>query len=482
MRRLTRILRWLGVAFLAVLGVRAIEAWRAPALAPWHTYATDEPDAAHIDGLDWNGYLRVESGLFDAVRTHVTERLSAAERTPLNRYYDGSPMYPGRLARDWNRSYELLPETPPRGAVVFLHGLTDSPYSLRHLARRYLAHGWAAVAIRLPGHGTVPGALTETTWQDWRAATRLALREAQRLAGAGKPLHVVGYSNGGALAMQAGLDALDDAALPRPTRIILLSPMIGVTRLARFAGVLGWPALLPPFANAAWLSVMPEFNPFKYNSFPVNAARQSSRLASAVQAQIARAAAAGRLDGLAPVQTFQSVADFTVSTRAIVDALYAQLPANHSELVLFDLNRDAKLGPLLRPSYDEKITRLLPALPRRFRTAVLTNAGAGDGSMVERVVEAGAEDEASRRLALTYPPDVYSLSHVSVPFPMTDGLYGLTPDAAEDYGIRLGNVAAHGERNTLVVSVDFLARLASNPFYDYMRERIEAGIPDDAAR
>ena len=41
---------------------------------------------------------------------------------------------------------------------VLLHGLTDSPYSLRHIARRYRDRGFVAVAIRLPGHGTVPAA------------------------------------------------------------------------------------------------------------------------------------------------------------------------------------------------------------------------------------------------------------------------------------------------------------------------------------
>jgi alpha-beta hydrolase superfamily lysophospholipase len=475
MRLFVRAFQLLVLVVVLLLVARAWEAQRGPALAPWHTYATDEPDAGEIDALDWSGYLQREAALFDSVRTHVTDQLAPADRIALNRYYDRSPMYPGHLTHDWNRSYEMMPEQP-KGAVVLLHGLTDSPYSLRHLARRYRARGYAVIAIRLPGHGTVPGALAESAWEDWRAATQLALREARARAGAGRPLHVIGYSNGGALALQAALDALDDAALPRPTRVVLLSPMIGVTRMARFAGILGLPALLPAFANAAWLSVMPEFNPFKYNSFPVNAARQSSLLTGVLQAQVTRLAASRKLAELAPVQTFQSVADFTVSTRAIVDALYVHLPANRSELVLFDLNRDAKLGPLLRPSYDEAVTRLLPAAPRRFRTAVLTNAGRGDGSMVERVVEAGANAETDHPLALAYPRDVYSLSHVAVPFPLTDGLYGLTPDPNEDYGIRLGNLAAHGERNTLVVSVDFLARLASNPFYPYMQERIEAGI------
>ena len=42
--------------------------------------------------------------------------------------------------------------------------------------------------------------------------------------------------------------------LPRADRLVLFTPMIGITRFARFAGLAGLPAVLPPFANAAWLS------------------------------------------------------------------------------------------------------------------------------------------------------------------------------------------------------------------------------------
>jgi len=282
------------------------------------------------------------------VRAEVTQKLPPEDRIPVNRYFEGSPIYPGQFSQDWNRSYVLEPDGPPRGAVVFLHGLTDSPYSLRHIARRYREHGFVAVAIRLPGHGTVPAGLTDIEWEDWMAATRLAVREAHRRAGPNLPLHLVGFSNGGALAMMYALDALDNNQLTRPERIVLISPMVGVTAFARFAGLAGLPAIFPAFAKAAWLSVLPEFNPFKYNSFPINGARQSHLLTAALQQKIASHASDNRLADLPPILTFQSVMDFTVSTRAIVSALYAHLPANGSELVLFDVNRNTKFGPLLR--------------------------------------------------------------------------------------------------------------------------------------
>ena len=270
------------VIVLTLLGIRAWDSQRGPPLRLWHTYVPRELKAKEIAAADWTSYLAAERALFADVRANVTEKLDLESRDPANRYFDGSPLYPGRFATDWNRSYILEPDGPPRGAVVFLHGLTDSPYSSRHMARSYRDHGYVSVAIRLPAHGTVPGALTEVEWEDWTAATRLAVREARRRVSGSAPVHLVGYSTGGALALQYALDALGDRTLARPDRIVLISPMIGITSLARFAGLVGLPAMLPAFAEAAWLGVVPEFNPFKYNSFPVNAARQSSRLAGAL--------------------------------------------------------------------------------------------------------------------------------------------------------------------------------------------------------
>ena len=221
---------------------------------------------------------------------------------------------------------------------------------------------------------------------------------------------------------------------------------------------------------------MPEFNPFKYNSFPVNGARQSSLVARTLQQQIARYAGEGKLGELAPILTFQSVVDFTVSTRAIVNALYVNLPANGSELVLFDLNRSARFGPLLRRSTDTVLARLLPEPPRTFRTTVITNAGPGDPQVVERVTEAGATTEQTRQLGLTYPRDVFSLSHLALPFPMDDSLYGLEPEQPEEYGANLGAIATRGERGTLIVSMDSLVRMSANPFFPYLMQRIEEGL------
>ena len=467
----------LGVA-LTLLGVRAYNASQFPSLRAWHTFVPEELTIAQLDAADWTRYLQAEEAIFRSVREQVSGRLEEEDRSPVNRYFEGSPVYPGRFADDWNRSYLLVPEGTPKGAVVFLHGLTDSPYSLRHLARLYRDHGFVAVAPRLPAHGTVPAGLTRVKWEDWTAATRLAVREARRRAGPHAPLHLVGFSNGGALAMKHALDALEDKSLAAPDQIVLISPMIGITRFARLSGFAGLPALLPPFAKASWLSVVPEFNPFKYNSFPVNGGRQSWRLTSALQEQIVRLSRTGALADLPPILTFQSVLDFTVSTPAILSALYAHLPENGSEIVLFDVNRFVKFGPMLRASAGTAVQRLTPAAPVPFRFTVIANESPETTRTVERAIDPGTSAESVRKLDLEYPQQIFSLSHVAVPFPLDDPLYGLTPDPAtrEQYGVAFGTMAVRGERNALIVDQDFLTRISSNPFFPYMVARIEESL------
>ncbi len=457
-----------------ILALRIYDVQRGPPLGPWHTVVPDEMPRAVIDAADWRRWIAAEDSVMATVRREVTDALDPAEQVPVNRYFAGSPMHPARFARDWNRSFILEPAGPPAGVAVFLHGLTDTPFSVRHLAEAYRARGFVAIAIRLPGHGSVPAGLTDAVWEDWMAAARLAVREARARVPTG-PLHLGGYSNGGALALKHALDAIEDPRLAQADRIILLSPMVGVTAFARFAGIAGLPALLPRFAKTAWLDIQPEFNPFKYNSFPVNAARQTHRLTAALQAQLDRLSAAGRLASLPPVLTFQSVVDATVSTPAVLSALYGRLPAGGHEVVLFDLNRDIRFGPLFVPGADAALDRIVAPAPRHYALTVIATDAAG-GTTARRVA-AGATEATDTPLGLSWPRDVFSLSHVALPFPPQDGLYGADPAPGDDFGLRLGALALRGERGVLVIGLDSFARVTSNPFFPYLLARVTEALP-----
>ena len=92
-----------------------------------------------------------------------------------NRYVAASRSHPDKLASRWNHT-RLLTVPEPRGGALLIHGLTDSPYSMRALAERMHAAGYYTLSLRMQGHGTVPGGLVNTTWEDWSAAVRMGAR------------------------------------------------------------------------------------------------------------------------------------------------------------------------------------------------------------------------------------------------------------------------------------------------------------------
>ena len=452
----SKLLRWLRHLIFLCLGVAiglfALRVWQTesgPPLHVWHTYLPTEMTPAEIERANWSSYVAAENVLFDAVRTNVTKKLEPDDRIVLNRYFEGSPVYPPHFRNDWNRSFLLEPAGAPHGAVVLLHGLTDAPYSMRHLARFYQSRGFVALGIRLPGHGTVPAGLDKRRLGrlDGRHAARLARGEAPRSGRAAAYRRLLQRRRA---RDESGDDALDDPRSPRPDQVVLISPMVGITEFARFAGLAGLPSLFPRFVKAAWLGIVAEFNPFKYNSFPVNGARQSWLLTRALQEQIDRRARNGSLTGLPPILTFQSVLDFTVSTPAVIDRLYALLPANGSELVLADINRDSKLGILLSTASNTALARMLPAATRRYRTVVITNAATGQDGMVARVTERGRPKRATFRSGRLSGKRLLAVARRPALSP-GDSLYGMDPDPAdEDFGVHFGTITPRGNARRCV--------------------------------
>ncbi|MDR0776914.1 MAG: alpha/beta hydrolase [Azonexus sp.] len=462
------------VLFVLLTAGVALRLFYIPQLKPWHTFAPVELTAAEMKNATWEEYIDRENKIFDDVYHEVVLKTPEDDRASLNRYFSGSRIYPPSLKEDWNRSRLLIPENP-KGSVVLLHGLTDCPYSVRHIAQLYYQKGFATLMLRMPGHGTVPGGLTKVTWQDWVAATRLAVREARKLSPEGTPLHIVGFSQGGALTVKYALDALEDDSLIRPDRLVLLSPMIGITRLSKVAEIMAIPSFLPGFEKAAWLGIVPEFNPFKFNSFPVNAVKQARLLITDMRQQIARLYENGQIKEFPPVVTFQSIVDYTVSTPALVNDLYSYLPDNGSELVIFDINRDTAFMPLVRPFFIDMIAKTLPDLPQRYKMTVIGNSAAGNFSTVEWSALPGDEDFTVRELGLIYPPNVFSLSHVSLPFPDDDPLYGSSPDpkTKDAFGLNLGLASnTKGERGILDINTNMLFRISSNPLFPYLTQRM----------
>lgn len=77
-------------------------------------------------------------------------------------------------------------------------------------------------------------------------------------------------------------------------------------------------------------------------------------------------------------------------------------------------------------------------------------------------------------LGLSWPPEIFSLSHVALPFPEDDPVYGGASRGREEGSISLGRVSVRGEKGVLIVPQEVLMRVTWNPFFPYLGARVAA--------
>ncbi len=479
---------WKSAIVVVLLIASAVIGWAFQSrtmlpLEPWHTVALDGEftagDAASHAPLQ--DYLAREDALFQEVRQQIDSRVEATDATLYSRYRARGTQDPEAQQPDWNRTFELVPEHV-RGGVLLLHGLTDSPYSLRRVGQLFQANGFYVLGLRLPGHGTTPGALARVSWTDWVAATHVGARHVRERIGANLPFLMAGYSNGGGLSVKYALDALSDADLPLPDSLVLFSPEIGIAQAAAISNIGKVLTGLPYFAQFRWLSIEPEYDPYKYNSFPKNAADQAWNVTQAVQKGLTRARSQGQMNRFPRVLTFLSWTDSTVDTTATVQHLFDQLDDPRSELVIFDVNRVDAFAGFMPATVDKPLDQLERSTNLNYRLTVISNVASDSRSVAANSRAAHSAQTETTPLNLEWPQNVYSLSHVAIPFAPDDPIYGDGSGKSATYsGLRLGALQPRGETSVLTVSLSQAMRLRHNPFFAYEEERIRALIDDAVA-
>ena len=451
-------------------------------LEPWHTERlTAEFTANKVDTIrTFDDYRQLEDKLFAQLEEQVYPRIGTGPAYALVRYSAGSAADPQHRSPNWNRSFELSTGSPAGGALL-LHGMSDSPYSLRALGEALNQRNYWVIGLRLPGHGTAPSGLLHVKWEDMAAAVRLGAEHLASKVGQ-KPIHLMGYSTGGPLALNFALDALEGKAAPLPASLVLISPAIGLHPAARLAGFMDSLAVVPGLARLAWLSIAPEFDPYKYNSFATSAGTQVERLTRNVSRRIADRGRSGPIRGFPPALVFKSVVDATVSADAAVDSFLKHLGPDGHELVLFDINRFAAKATLLIDDPALLSDRLMADGTLPFTVTLVSNESPRSRQVLARR-KAPFSQVASeiKPLDLSWPAEVISLSHVALPIPPDDPLYGQRiPE--DDKVLFLGEMAIRGERGLLRISSEWLLRLRYNPFYDFLESRTLAWLDDAKGR
>ena len=452
------------VAIIASIWIyRAYLARGLPELSIWHTHEVQNEFHAddYPDGITLTDYKALEARVFDELDAVVYSHADSVGQ--FNRYNKGSEVYPGAAGQRWNKTFELQNEQPS-GGVLLIHGASDSPYSTRALAELFNRAGLYVLSVRLPGNGTIPSGLRDARLPDWLAITRMGVQHVRESIGEELPLYIAGYSVGGALAVDYSLDSIADEALETPERLFLYTPAIGVSVAARFSS---WDLVLSKlsvFEKFNWLSVEPEFDPYKFNSFAKEAGHITYLLTMQLEEKMKRLDDASLLP---PIIAFQSLVDSTIQVPTLIDRLYTRLAVNGSELILFDINRAHDIEHFIRNSEDQLVQKVAAIVNSPFTYTLVTNDSGESLQVVARTRLAGATEFSHVALDKEWPGSVYSLSHVALVFEPDDRWYG--GHVSEEF--KLGTLAPRGETAILRSPIGRFMRLRHNPFFEYLAER-----------
>ena len=478
MTTLIKVGKWLAtvlaVLLLTLYFSRAFDARNMPELGAEHRIVFEhEFDASQEASTDWLAYLAIEEELQNELDRSIDKSTRAG--SPVDRYSADSLTFPGNYSGNWNRSYEVSVPSP-RGVAVLLHGLTDSPYSMLATAQALAGAGYNVVVPRMPGHGFAVSGLVQARHEDWTAAVRIAVRHAAQQAVSKQSLLIAGYSNGGLLAVDYALRCDDIDDLPCPDSLVLLSPGLAISP---FAVVMNWHAAIswiPYFEKFKWAEILPEVDPFKFTSFPKRPAWEVHKISKRTHKTLSRPDEAANLP---PILTFQSVVDNTVSAPAITSSLYNNLPPNGSELVLYDINRHSTLLHLVKLSADEPVSHYQSTAPLNYGVTILRNRSASSVAVDTWFMAAGETAPVIEKTGHSWPDDIYSLSHIALPFRGDDPVYGDgSVRSAEDRGIAFGALAPRGERGVLLLTPNYFLRMRYNPFMGYQEHRLNRWLDE----
>lgn len=176
-----------------------------------------------------------------------------------------------------NSPFELKPQDQTiRGGILLIHGLYDSPFSVRDCANHLVSQGYWVKAILLPGHGTQPEDLFRVSHQDWTAVVSYGVQSFQNQV---EKVFLLGFSLGGALALYEAYQN------PKVAGLLLFAPAIkSIRKYASYAGIINY---IARFIKALrWYQKNPQKSYAKYESFSSNAAAQALTIMKALQKKI----------------------------------------------------------------------------------------------------------------------------------------------------------------------------------------------------
>ena len=208
-----------------------------------------------------------------------------------------------------------------RIGVLFVHGFTGAPPSMRPWAEFLLSKGYTVRVPLLPGHGTKPEDLNNVKWQEWPAKIQLELDELFKTC---DQVFIAGLSMGGGTTLYIAAHNND-----RLSGIILVNPMIHLPRVTpQLAYLLSrFQKLRTSVGNDI---KRPGITEHGYDALPTRGIHQLLLMLKLTRKSLNKITV--------PVQLFHSIDDHT-------------LPVSNTEIIMTGLSSTNKLRIELANSY-----------------------------------------------------------------------------------------------------------------------------------
>jgi carboxylesterase len=205
--------------------------------------------------------------------------------------------------------------------ILFVHGFTGSPSSMRPWAEFFSARGYTVRVPRLPGHGTRWEDLNKVNWQEWPDRAVVELNELTKTC---EKVFIFGLSMGGGTSLYIAAHHGE-----KLVGIVLVNPMIHIPGLkVKFSPIIArFRTHLPSVGNDI---KRPNVSEFAYDALPTKGLLQLRKLLKSSRSTL----------GLVktPLLLFHSTEDHV-------------LPVSNTEIIMAEIGSEKKQRIELVNSY-----------------------------------------------------------------------------------------------------------------------------------
>jgi esterase/lipase len=217
-----------------------------------------------------------------------------------------------------NMPFELNRDQHNSIGIILIHGLLESPFTMRDLGEYLGKQGFFIRSLLLTGHGTHPADLRSVSVSDWISVTKFAIEQTRPLV---DKLFILGFSGGGSLALYHALENSEISG------VITLAPSFELmNKFAYFSkAILSMEKLL---SQEYWIQTGYHHDEAKYAIYPPNLALQARNLTRILRNKFKEK------KRLPPWQLIVSMEDETVSSKTAIH-YFNQVNADRNALIVY---------------------------------------------------------------------------------------------------------------------------------------------------